>query len=297
MKQQTQQMKNEEIIKTLNEEVFITQRQLNEVRELLRTENKSRFLEFYKHYKDFYNHKKKLSYKDFENILIDFLINDNETKSYKILDDYVIYQLEKVNRLCNFYEFLEDETTTKLKKYDVDNEEDFFNVDFYDIYTEDLKQLLNLDDEEYKNLNFEDSREHTYLTLKGFNIFEDFKYYENFKKFFDDIINITYNIDLKEVYMRFLLENNLISHYINYDNKEMIRINEKIEKQIPIILQKRLKEFRAEKRQKNKKLKSLKSQLCKTRKPIIKESIKVYIQKLEQEIKSIEEEINEIKAK
>lgn len=293
----TQQIsKNEEMIKTLNEEVFISQRQLNEVRDLLRSDNKDRFMDFYRHYKDFFYHKKKLKYEDFENILIDFLVNDNENESYKIFDDYVIYQLEKENRLYNFYEFLEDETTTELKKYDVDNE-DFFNMDFcdYDIYTEDLKQLLNLDDEEYKKLNFEDSRGNTYLTLQGFNLLEDFEYYDNFKEFLEDFENLAYNIDLKMVYIRFLLENNLITHYINYDNKEMIKIDNDIKKKIPIILQKRLKDFRKDKRIKQAKLKNLKLQ--KAKKEIIKESIKVYIQKLEQEIKNIEEEIKEIKEK
>ena len=283
-------MINQEILNTLEENKFISSFQLEKIKDKLKDLCYSDFMDFYKHYKDYFNHKKKLSMRNFVNELIDYLIKEVETESFKVYDDYVINQIETENRVYSFSDNLEQEDTQTLKSYDLENER-FTHFEYFDndIITEDFKNCLNLNDDEYKNLNWD--RDYNYISIEGFDLLEHFKHYDNFKEFYEDLDNLVYEIDLKMLYVRFILDNDLFNSYLTYDNKELIKLDIDIKKRITKILDKNLKDNKKDLRKEKKLKKDLEIELKKVKKPLIKDSIKVNIEKIDNHIKFLESEI------
>jgi len=282
-------MINQEILNTLEEKKFISSFQLEQIKDKIKDFCDSDFKDFYKHYKDYFNHKKKLTFKQFVNELIDYLIKDVDNESFKILDDYTISEIEKENRVYSFYDNLENESIEDLKSYDLDNER-FNNFEYWDniIIEEDIKNCLDLNDNEYKNLDFSDSRENTYISIKGIDLLSEFECYDSFNEFFEDLDNLIYSIDLKQqVYIRFILDNDLFNCYLSYDNKGLIKLDNDIKKEISKILEKNLKDNKKELRKEKKLKKELETELKKVKKPIIKDSIKVNIEKIDNHINTL----------
>jgi len=309
MENETQQTKpkqeiiNQEILNILEDKKFISSFQLEKIKDFLKSNYENSFKEFYNHFQDYHN-KKKLSYTQFVNILInDYMINENDDEDYKIFDSFTIYQIEKENIIYNFFENLENETTEDLKNYDSDDEK-FNTYDddiYYDIYTEDFKTYLDINNDEYKKLNFSNyNNNNTYLKIDGFNLLSDFEYYNTFKEFFEDLENLIFNMDFNlktQVYHRFLLDNDLFNHYLSYNNKNFKKLDEDIKKEIVKILIIRLKDNKKDLRKNKAKLKELSVILDKSKNPLIKDSIKVNIEKVNTHIKMINNEINIIKGK
>ena len=100
-----------------------------------------------------------------------------------------------------------------------------------------------------------------------------------------------------QVYHRFLLDNDLFNHYLSYNNKNFKKLDEDIKKEIVKILIIRLKDNKKDLRKNKAKLKELSVILDKSKNPLIKDSIKVNIEKVNTHIKMINNEINIIKGK
>lgn len=243
----------------------LSESQLNKIKESILLNLESNIKEIHNHYKDYF--KNPLSYKRFKGVMIDYILKGvNDSDSLKIFDDYTHLEYEKEHLLNEFKEDIKNIDTTDLINFDSDSEQ-FNDNSFYDydFIKEDicLRFILDNDKSYYDYIGFNNYDNNAYLKIQEIeSILNDYYYYDyTFKEFLNELDNIIYNYDLKNVFF------NLINDYHNkdfifkYTGISFNILDSQIKKEIKKELENRKKDLFKQNRYIKKQIKDIKKEL------------------------------------
>ena len=232
--------------------------------------------EIYKNYIDYFDYKKyKITFKKFENIFIDYILNGyDENNNLKVFDDYNHLEDERFFKLELFKEEITEKTTDILINFDPDHDE-FNNFEGleYDFIMEDLGLRLQNDKPEYKSFSSND----LYIKITCFNgvVSDELQYYNNFKEFFEELDNLVYNYKINDLFMLFLYEYHGNDFCID-PKLDFNKLEKEIKTEIKTELKKREENLLKEKYKYQLKINKINKELEHKHKPIITNSLFSY---------------------